>query len=201
LRRFVKKREYSLILLPAFAFVFLFLASPALASFGNNNIKIVGQEAIWGGPNTWIASTYHFGSGPIFVKSGTVVALTDNTQDPHTLTLAVQSDLPNTAEDALNCGQPGYPQICVVAASVIPPPPSTPDPCYVAGTGSTAGGSPASPCALSTPFDVETATTGDQAVILPGQTLYLQITGSPGTIVHFMCIIHPWMQGEFVITK
>jgi hypothetical protein len=191
LRNFAKKREYIIILLPVFALVFLFAASPTLATSGTT-INIVGQDAIWNGPNTYIASTYHFGSGPVMVPSGTIVMLTDSTPDFHTLTLAVASDLPGTAEDALECTS----NICAVAGAVL----STSN-CYSAESPLNTGTSASSPCTLKIPYNVETATTGDQVAIAPGQTLYLRIVGAPGSVIHFLCIFHPWMQGEFVITK
>jgi hypothetical protein len=194
LRNFARRREFILVPIAIAALTLLFVVSPSIAS-GPKTITAVGQEAIWGGPNTFIMSTLRFNSGPVFVKSGTIVLLTDSSQDPHTLTLGVESDLPHSAVAALGCGSST--DICSTAGSIL----NLSQNCYSSETPSNTGLSSSSPCQLTTPYDIETATTGDQVAILSGQTVYMLITGTPGSIIHFMCVIHPWMQGEFIITK
>ena len=200
LRSFARKKQYSLIPIAVAALAILFAASPTLAS-GNRAFNIVGQGSVWGGPNTFIMSTYHFGTGPILVPSGTMVAMTDNTDDPHTLTLAIKADVPNSASAAFSCGSVST-DICTVAGGIaLGNYEGTGAQCDIGATGTSAGTSSSDPCPLATPYNLGASTYGDQVAVLPGQTVYFTITGSPGTVVHFMCVIHPWMQGEFIITK
>ena len=198
MRNFAEKSKYSLILPAVAALVLLVVVSPAYAGAGRT-INIVGQDAIWGGPNTYISSTYVFGTGPVFVRSGTIVMLHDTTQDIHSLTLTFARDLPSSAEAALSCGSSPS-DICSTAAGPGMAALGAGDVCVMAGAPAAGGLSAAAPCQLSTPFNAPTPN-GDEVVISPGQTLYLLISGAPGTVLHFMCIIHPWMQGEFIITK
>jgi hypothetical protein len=59
---------------------------------------------------------------------------------------------------------------------------------------------------LSTPFSCSNQANcnlnGDSIVIFPGDQIMLTISSSvhPGTVLHFMCVIHPWMQGEIIVT-
>jgi len=200
LLNFGRRKEHLLIPIALASLTLLFIASPTIAS-GNRTINIAGQGAIWGGPNTFITSTYHFGTGPIFVKSGTEIAITDNTDDPHTLTLAVKSDVPNTASAAIGCGQSST-DLCSTALGIgLANYEGTGAQCDVGTTGTSAGTSSSDPCPLSTPYNLGTSTNGDELAVFPGQTIYFTISGTPGTVIHFLCAIHPWMQGEFIITK
>jgi plastocyanin len=40
---------------------------------------------------------------------------------------------------------------------------------------------------------------GDSRFVKPGQTIRFHVTARPGTTLYFMCVIHPWMQGKFVV--
>ena len=191
---FARKKERLLIPIALAVLATLFVASPTIAS-GNKTINIVGTN-VWAGPNTFILNTYRFDSGPIFVKSGTIIMINDNTPDPHTLTLVVPADLPSTPLAAVDCTT----GICAAAGAGVPP--SAPPPfCFSTESPAATGTTASSPCVLETPFSVETATTGDQVAIVPGQPIYIEVVGTPGTVIHFMCVFHPWMQGEFIITK
>ena len=41
---------------------------------------------------------------------------------------------------------------------------------------------------------------GDSIVSIPGRIIPVQVTAPAGTVLHFMCVIHPWMQGEIIVT-
>src|SRR2546428_275363 len=49
--------------------------------------------------------------------------------------------------------------------------------------------------------DGSVKTAGDSVLLLPGQTFTLTVTAPAGTHIHFMCIFHPWMQGELVVDE
>ncbi|HYB03555.1 MAG TPA: hypothetical protein VED17_03775 [Nitrososphaerales archaeon] len=151
----------------------------------------------------------------ILVHHDEWITISDPSQIEHTFTLVAPSFEPHTVAQMIACGAPGT--VCLAAqlahdpsGAPPPPPPSPPYPnscetqgtaptilyqCVKSGTG-LASGSPFP--TLSTPF---TSTTGgDSIVLFPGESFMVQITAPAGTVLHFMCIIHPWMQGVIVVT-
>ncbi len=161
------------------------------------------------------SASFNVGYSPavIFVRHGGFVTIKDPSQLTHTFTLVAGSVEPHNLLSILNCGAPGT--ICAVVAlahvpgGVPPPPPPPPYPnscqafvsptayqCVKGGVG-LANGSPFP--ALSTPFTLVTG--GDSIILFPGESFTVQVTAPVGTILHFMCIIHPWMQGEIVVTS
>jgi plastocyanin len=40
---------------------------------------------------------------------------------------------------------------------------------------------------------------GDSRFVKPGQTIRFHVTAKAGKTLYFMCVIHPWMQGKFVV--
>ncbi|TMK85232.1 MAG: hypothetical protein E6G44_07760 [Actinobacteria bacterium] len=46
-------------------------------------------------------------------------------------------------------------------------------------------------------------TTGDSMAVVPGvdQSISWKVTAPPGTILKFLCAIHPWMQAEIKVTS
>jgi hypothetical protein len=198
-----RKIEYSLIPI-AIGITLLLVFSTSIANSYSQNtttINITGQGIIWGGPNTYVKSTYRFDvSGPVFVKPGQTIELIDSTTDPHTLTLITSSVEPHSGAAVDECL--GGQLVC--------------GPAEAAGGGSSSNyvvsGKPvgstyqctslATACVLKTSFSSTTTPNGDEVLIVPGSTLYLTIRpgATPGAIIHFMCVIHPWMQGEFIIS-
>lgn len=193
--------EYALVPIALAVAVLLVFAAPTVAASSPNSptIKIVGQGIIWGGPNTWVTSTYHFGTdGPVFVTPGETVRLVDNTVDAHTLTLVTSSVEPHSGPAVDQCiGGVG---VCGLGEALLPSgsnyavggvPQGTTYQCTTSGTA----------CTLMTPYSSTTTPNGDEVLIAPGTTLYLVIAPSatPGTVIHFMCALHPWMQGEFIV--
>ncbi|MDA4127711.1 MAG: hypothetical protein OK452_11020 [Thaumarchaeota archaeon] len=59
---------------------------------------------------------------------------------------------------------------------------------------------------LATAFNCSDQSTcnsnGDSVIIFPGEQIMISISSSvePGTTLHFMCVFHPWMQGEIIVT-
>jgi hypothetical protein len=191
----------------------MFAVTPALA----NTMKTIDTA---GGPgvriNEALFFTYRFvPNHPIFVPSGATILLIDSSDDGHTLTLVVKSDLPKHVGDVLSCGPPG--SVCFPAlAAHFPqgPPPGLPTICdpnastpcipYVqAGTPCGTVPSCTGPYPISTPYNIDSSgnvvSGGDSVVILPGQTIQLKITAQPGTVLHYMCVFHAWMQGEIIV--
>jgi plastocyanin len=43
--------------------------------------------------------------------------------------------------------------------------------------------------------------TGDSIFLPPNASVTAQITATPGTTLHYICIIHPWMQGTITVEE
>jgi plastocyanin len=166
--------------------ILLTAAGSALAAGGKGPAKakelIVGEESIK--PNTFYKSTLHFQTGTVTIRSGGTVTLINNTADPHTLSLVKASQQVRTFRQLENCA------VCQTIAkshgiNTEGPPTQGPPPIRLVNVGAPG-------------FD----TPGDSVIIGPkghGGPVTLKITARPGTTLYFMCAIHPWMQGRFLV--
>ena len=131
-------------------------------------------------PNGKVMATLKFAPGNLTVTSGETITFVhdDQTQDPHTLSIVDESDVPTDIEDVLNCGAPGT--ICDQVFSAFPAQP----------TGSefnNVSGGPGLDGRLDTLF------------LVPGEPISAPVTAPAGTVLHFMCAIHAWMQGTITV--
>jgi plastocyanin len=161
-------------------------AGSALASGGKGPAKakvlIEGEESIK--PNTYYKSTVHFEAGTVTIRSGGTVTLMNKTTDAHTLSLVKASQRPRTFRQLENCA------VCQAIVkshglSTEGPPQQGPPPIRVVDVGSPG-------------FD----TPGDSVIIGPrgrGGPVTFKVTARPGTTLYFMCAIHAWMQGRFLV--
>lgn len=158
----------------------------ALAASGKapSHVKI----AIKGGetfkPNVFDKDSSHYTPGTVTVRSGATVTLTNDGPEPHSLSLVAKSALPRTVGQLNNCG------ICrqiAITHGINPmgPPTSGPPPHPVVDVGAPGFNEP-----------------GDSIVIGPkgpfGKVAF-KVTAKKGTTLYFMCIVHPWMQGRFLV--
>jgi hypothetical protein len=164
---------------------------------GARTIQARGIESVQ--INVRIQSTFRMVPGVTNIKSGAMLTFkdVDGTPEPHTLTIADAADLPQTIEDVENCspagqGEPGAP----------PPPPNICNDTFQAavqadpriGEGTFPG-----------PGESEFLNLGgggagldarlDTMLIGDASSLTVPVTAAPGTTLHFLCAIHPWMQG------
>lgn len=145
-------------------------------------VVIKGGETLK--PNVVLTNTMRFVAGSVTIRSGGTVTLTNKTTDPHSLSVVKPSQVPHTILQLHNC------TACeaILAAHGINlegPPTHGPPPHLVVDVGA-AG------------FD----TAGDSVVIGPqgrGPAVTFKVTAPPGTILHFVCAFHPWMQGRFLV--
>lgn len=169
-----------------FGATLLTLAGSAVGAGGKRpaRAKIVIKGGDSFKPNVYIKNTFHFEAGTVTIRSGGTVTLTNNSGDSHTLSIVKQSQLPRTNNQVENCS------ICGAIAKshgVNPegPPPSGPPPIPLVNLGAPGFDKP-----------------GDSIVIGPrghGGQVTFKVTAPPGTTLSFMCIIHPWMQGRFLV--
>jgi plastocyanin len=145
-------------------------------------VTITGKDSFK--PNAYLKLGEFFAPGTVTIRSGGTVTLTNVTSDPHTLSIIKPSQRPHTLEQVGNCSVCGA---ILSAHGINPegPPTHGPPPHLVVNVGA-AG------------FD----TPGDSVVIGPkghGGPVTFQVTARPGTTLSFVCAIHPWMQGRFLV--
>lgn len=150
---------------------------------GSAKAKIVIKGGESFKPNAYIKDSMHFVAGTVTVRSGATVTLTNMTGDEHTLSIVKQSQLPRTINQIENCGVCGE----IAKSHGVNPsaPPSGPPPIPLVNVGAAGFDQP-----------------GDSIVIGPkghGSQVTFKVTASPGTTLSFMCAIHPWMQGRFLV--
>ena len=140
----------------------------------SRTVRIIGTEQFV--PNAKIMATLRFAPGPLSVKSGDTVTWSNDTAEPHTITLVDDSDVPATVDDVFGCGAPGTPCFAALAGH------GTNPPTIVLGGGAdgTAG------------LDG----VGDSLLVFPGGTISAPVTAPAGTQLHYLCAIHPWMIGS-----
>jgi hypothetical protein len=122
------------------------------------------------------------------IKSGGTLHIVngDGTEGPHTFTVVAEKDLPRTAAQINNC------KICKTL-------------------GEAHGADPNSDAPPKFPFlenGVGQATApsvdraGDSGITgegKKGESIDLKVTARKGKELYFMCLIHPWMQGEVTV--
>jgi hypothetical protein len=168
----------------------LALAGTAFASAGKAPAKakvlIAGSESFK--PNQYLKIGFHFAPGTVVVRSGATITMANSTPDPHTLSIVTKSQLPRTFKQLESCAA------CAAIAkshgiNIEEPPtgPPGPPPHPLVDVGAAGFNAP-----------------GDSIVIGPkgrpgGQPVTFKVTAAPGTTLNFLCVIHPWMQGRFLV--
>jgi plastocyanin len=138
-------------------------------------------------PNALFKSTFQFAPGDITVNSGDTVTWIDNDKLnlPHTITIVDAEDLPVEFGTAYVC----------LGADIIPdvdfdglclP--------FLAAHGGVAFSMPVVNVG-GTGLDAR----GDSLFLPPDGSVSAQVTAAPGATLHYMCILHPWMQGTITV--
>lgn len=175
------------------AAVFIALSSSIVfgSADASRTVNLIGTEHFV--PNAVINADFRFSPGPLSVKSGATVTWqnTITSPDPHTISIVPAALLPASVADVFNCGAPGTACAPIFACHFPQGPgqPGSPPPVVVPTCGNATSG--------------QLKAVGDSFLIPPPgvgpaslQTVVARITASPGTVLHYLCAIHPWMQGE-----
>jgi plastocyanin len=165
------------------ALVSALVAGPALAQ-GTKTVQTRGGDTL--NPGQFIKNDFHFQPKNISVTSGSVVRWVDNDEDaddPHTVTIADQADLPQTIEQGEACFEPGG--FCIQTIEAHDPgldelPPFN----FVVNTGGPGLDARGDSLLFGGPFD---------------QAVEAQVTAPAGTTLYYLCVIHPWMQGSIKV--
>jgi plastocyanin len=159
------------------------VSAPAAHAASKNTITTTGKTTFK--VNQYIQDGSRFAPGTITVKSGTTIKLVNKSRDgaPHTLSLLRKSSLPRTASQISDCpmcapllaAHQANPQTGQVGVPLY----DTGAPGFqTMGTGKTAG---------------------DSIFLPPHGKVSFQVTAAKGSVLHFFCAVHPWMQGTIKV--
>lgn len=165
------RRFLALVSLVALLGVLMAGVSSAASS---RTVRVIGDEQFV--VNAKIMATLRFSPGPITVDSGSTVRWVNETDDPHTISVVAKADLPTEIDDVFNCAACN-----TILGLHFPNGPNNP-PIAVVNAGA-AG------------FD----RVGDSLWQNPGETVSTTISAAPGSTLHYLCAIHPWMQGTISV--
>jgi plastocyanin len=152
---------------------------------GGKKVDIKGLETFEA--NALFLSNLRFAPEDIKVEKGDKVTWKDDalTSVPHTITIVDPADLPANFAEAYICnwdkrilGVDGPCLQFIDAHGGIPP--TTP----VVNVGRPG-------------LDAS----GDSIFLPPNSSVSAQITAAPGSVLHYICIIHPWMQGSITVEE
>jgi plastocyanin len=167
-------------------------AAVALAQPGSSHAKVVTILAKDAGltisPNKYMQDNMSFSPGTLTVKSGDSITFKfdgPKSMEPHTLTIVRKSDLPRTGAQVENC------TACErLASGHLKNPKAPPD-----------QGNPIVHWTLNK-GKPGLDTVGDSVAIQePGRhkSVTVKVSAPAGTTLHFLCAVHPWMQGTIVV--
>jgi plastocyanin len=156
------------------------VAGPALAQ-ATKTVQVRGGDTL--NPGQFIKNNFHFQPKNISVTSGSVVRWVDNDEDaddPHTVTIADQADLPQTIEQGDAWFEPGG--LCIETLEAHDPgldelPPFN----FVVNAGGPGLDARGDSLLFGGPF---------------AQSVEAQVTAPAGSTLYYLCVIHPWMQGR-----
>jgi hypothetical protein len=137
-------------------------------------------------PNRFIADKLRWKKDVYHVRSGGTLHVVSNVEGPHTFTVVRKKNLPTTARQVDNC------KICnkLIAAHGADPNSNAPPKFLYLENG----------VGQNTPPNVDRP--GDSAGVgIIGRSVNLKVTAKRGTVLHFMCLIHPWMQAKVVVGR
>lgn len=183
----MRKTSYALIVsFVSLSVVMGFLPAIAAANISGKVVNIIGEESFKA--NSRVEATFRFSPGNLQVNQGDVVTFVNIvTNDTHTISIVDSFNLPVNIQQVFMCGAPGTVCAAIFAAhlpnGIGPNGPNPPILPFVNVPGNPAG------------FE-QGNQQGNSLLVTPGQTVDVTISAPSGTSFHFMCAIHPWMQGE-----
>jgi plastocyanin len=134
-------------------------------------------------PNQYIRDTLRFVPGKIIVRPNERVTWVDGDQapDPHTITVVAKRNMPSTLEEVFEC------RICSLALAHLADP-ENPESSEIAALKVNVG---------KPGLNAQ----GDSLFLVPGGRISARVTASVGRTLHYLCAIHPWMQGSIRVTR
>jgi plastocyanin len=176
--------------------VAVFAAVPAGATPGSREANGVTIYATDKGQtyviNRSATDKMYFSPATVRVKSGSMLTFTYKgaADEPHTLTVVAQKDLPTTNSE-INACENGGDKVCnAIVAEHIKNPKAPPGPTndivhWVVNKGKPGLDEAGDSIAIEGPNHKVTT---------------IKITAPAGTILSFFCLVHPWMHGKIIVT-
>lgn len=129
--------------------------------------------------NKALTLDFRFDQDQINARRGEVVTWRNagDLPDFHTVAIVNKADLPTTLDEVFACGEPGT--VCDELLRDVPEDPS------FKRLGDDGG------------LDER----GDLLLLGPGGDTSAPVTGASGATLHYMCLIHPWMQASIRVRK
>jgi plastocyanin len=173
----------TIVLVATAALVSALVAGPALAQ-DTKTVEVRGGD-ILNPSGQFIKNNFRFQPKTISVTSGSTVRWVDNDESdaPHTVTIADQADLPSTIEELDACFAPGG--LCIETIAAHDPgldeqPPFN----LVVNTGGPGLDARGDSLLFAGPF---------------AQSVEAQVTAPAGSTLSYLCVLHPWMQGRIKV--
>jgi plastocyanin len=170
-----------------------FAASAAMASThaAGVTIKVTDKGQTYR-INKSATDTMYFSPGTTSVKSGEMLTFTYEgkpADEPHTISVVAQRDLPTTTAQ-INACENGGDKVCnaIVAGHIknpkLPPGPTNDIAHWVVDKGRSGLDGP-----------------GDSVAIegAKHKTISIKVTAPAGTTLYFFCVVHPWMHGKITV--
>jgi plastocyanin len=169
----------------AAALIVAVMAGPASAATAPAaTVEVRGGDILQ--PGQFIKNNFRFVPRNITVNSGDVVRWVDrdrDADDPHTVTIARKSDLPQTIAQLEACYEPGA--LCAETIEAHDPgsdfaPPFN----FRVNRGGPGLDTRGDSLLFAGPFD---------------QAIRGRVTAPAGRTLYYLCVIHPWMQGSITV--
>jgi hypothetical protein len=139
--------------------------------------------------NRWVKDQMRWNRDVYRVRTGGTITIVNNAamEGPHTFSVVAKKDLPRTAQQINNC------RICMTIAQEHGADPNSEAPPKYMFTENGTG--------TNTKPDIDQP--GDSVFIPPtnGYSITLHVTAKAGTVLNFLCAVHPWMQAKIIVTK
>jgi hypothetical protein len=147
-------------------------ASAALAMTGSHTVMSVGKNTMK--RNAFVKSSLHWSPGARTIMTGQRMHWrdADTTGEPHIVLVVNKRNVPRNVEQVFDCA------ICNKVAGQL----------FSSHKRRLNKGAPG------------LNTQGDALLLLPGQPISARVRAKRGTVLHYVCAIHPWMQGTIKVT-
>jgi hypothetical protein len=132
--------------------------------------------------NKFFKEGYHYQKGKVVIRSGGTLKIADKTGEDHTFSLVAKKDAPKTIKQVGACFEGG------ACAKVFE------------AHGFTDNGPPANPVVNVGAPGLDVA--GDSLLLAAkSKNTTVNVSAKAGSRLHFMCAIHPEMQGDIIVKK
>ncbi len=170
---FARGHARALLILAGAVGLALVVSSGAGSADSSKTVETKGKLSFQ--ENVFVRSTQRFSPGRISIESGAQLTFVhdDDTADPHTVTILLEEDLPDTVDEAFSC------ETCPDAGGQHFPD-AGPPVAVVEAAGSAPG------------LDA----VGDSLLFFEDESITTTVSAPSGSDLYYVCIIHGWMQGE-----